>query len=90
MPPQDMKDTLLPTVISLSDDPIPNIRFNVAKSLETLRPILDRDPSLKEAIDTTVKPALEKLSKDKDQDVQFFAARALQEKMTDITNEAKL
>lgn len=75
---QVIREDVLPTVISLSNDPIPNIRFNVAKSLETLVPLLKNNESTSGLYETTVKPALEKLSEDVDGDVKFFACRALE------------
>lgn len=75
---QVIRDDVLPTVISLSDDPIPNIRFNVAKSLEALIPLLKNNAQAAGLYDTTVKPALEKLREDVDGDVKFFASRALE------------
>jgi serine/threonine-protein phosphatase 2A regulatory subunit A len=75
--PSIIKDYVLPTVISLSEDPIPNIRFNVAKALETLTPSLKQDANTVDLIESTVVPSLQKLTNDKDVDVRFFASRAL-------------
>lgn len=72
-----IKDTVLPTVLSLKDDTIPNVRFNVAKSLEVLVPILKADTSCGNMISSQITPALQKLSTDNDQDVKWFANRAL-------------
>ena len=78
LPANTVRDTVLPTVIELSSDPIPNIRFNVAKSLETMIPLLKQNQAILELISSMVKPALEKLSMDTDGDVRFFATRALE------------
>lgn len=75
---QVIREDVLPTVISLSNDPIPNIRFNVAKSLEALIPLLKNKQEANGLYETTVKPALEKLREDTDGDVKFFASRALE------------
>jgi len=75
--PSIIKDYVLPTVIGLSEDPIPNIRFNVAKALETLTPSLKQDSNTVDLIESTVVPSLQKLTNDKDSDVRFFASRAL-------------
>lgn len=72
-----IKDTVLPTVLSLKDDTIPNVRFNVAKSLEVLVPILKADTSCGSMISSQITPALQKLSNDNDQDVKWFANKAL-------------
>jgi serine/threonine-protein phosphatase 2A regulatory subunit A len=75
---QVIREDVLPTVISLSNDPIPNIRFNVAKSLEALIPLLKNNESASGLYESTVKPALEKLTEDVDVDVKYFALRALE------------
>lgn len=73
--PDIIKEKVLPTVIELVDDPIPNVRFNVAKSLEVLVPILKQNSTAE--ISTKVIEVLNKLSKDSDVDVRFFAEKAL-------------
>lgn len=78
LPPAMVKDAILPTIIEMSEDPIPNIRFNVAKSLESLIPLLKNDPNTVGFIDSLVKTTLDKLSGDQDVDVKFFATRALE------------
>jgi len=65
--------TFLPLVIRMAADPVPNIRFNVAKTLHTLIPHLDST-----AVQTKVKPCLSKLFDDTDRDVKFYASQALQ------------
>ncbi|XP_025808952.1 serine/threonine-protein phosphatase 2A 65 kDa regulatory subunit A beta isoform-like isoform X3 [Panicum hallii] len=60
---------LLPVVINSSKDRVPNIKFNVAKVLQSLVPILDQ---------STVKPCLVELSEDPDVDVRYYANQALQ------------
>lgn len=71
-----LKDPLIPTVIHLANDPIPNIRFNVAKALEQIIP-LAKKAGLSSLITEQVKPSLLKLNEDADQDVRFFAQRAI-------------
>jgi len=68
-------NNILPVTLSLVNDPIPNIRFNVAKALERMIPSLA--PTHKAVLDQQVKPALERLAADQDPDVRFFAAQAL-------------
>lgn len=77
--PSDIKEAILPTVVALSNDPIPNIRFNVAKSLETLIPLLCKEGGSPDVLTQTVKPVLEKLSQDTDVDVRFFSIRAMED-----------
>ncbi|OZJ05350.1 hypothetical protein BZG36_01553 [Bifiguratus adelaidae] len=75
--PEVIKDQILPSVRLLVNDPIPNIRFNVAKSLETIAPLLKQSPDTSGLIESDVKPDLIKLTEDSDNDVRFFAQRAL-------------
>ncbi|KAH8304577.1 hypothetical protein KR059_012535 [Drosophila kikkawai] len=63
---------MLPTVLLLSEDPIANVRFNVAKTLKKIFPFLEAS-----VMDAKVKPALDKLRADEDVDVQNFAADAI-------------
>jgi len=56
----------------LTADPVANVRFNVAKTLQKLSPFLDQP-----AIDEHVKPLLEKLNTDTDVDVKYFASEAI-------------
>ncbi|OEL21536.1 Serine/threonine-protein phosphatase 2A 65 kDa regulatory subunit A beta isoform, partial [Dichanthelium oligosanthes] len=64
---------LLPVVINSSKDRVPNIKFNVAKVLQSLIPILDQS-----VVEKTVKPCLVELSEDPDVDVRYYANQALQ------------
>lgn len=63
---------LLPTVLLLAADPVANVRFNVAKTLQKITPFLE--PSV---VDSQVKPALDKLNGDADVDVKHFASEAI-------------
>jgi len=58
-------EKLLPLIIQLQNDNIPNVRFNVAICLESLREKSGE-----------VKSALESLAKDSDSDVKYFSIRA--------------
>jgi serine/threonine-protein phosphatase 2A regulatory subunit A len=69
-----ISSTMLPLVIRLAQDRVPNIRFNVAKTLHALVPLLDTN-----VVQTRVKPTLSKLFDDTDRDVKFFAGQALQQ-----------
>lgn len=61
-------------MLSLSSDPIPNIRFNVAKGFETIIPLLKKlgTDNLKDVIGR-----LTAMKSDADVDVRFFSERAL-------------
>jgi serine/threonine-protein phosphatase 2A regulatory subunit A len=64
-------------MLGLATDPIPNIRFNVAKSLDTISGTL-KQPQLAPLVNTRIKPALTRLSaEDTDGDVRYFASKAL-------------
>ena len=51
---------------------MPNIKFNVAKMLERLVPLVDAS-----VVERTIKPCLLELHEDTDVDVRFYALQAL-------------
>ncbi|GAA5865455.1 hypothetical protein JCM8547_001249 [Rhodosporidiobolus lusitaniae] len=73
-----IRTSILPTVIALSQDRIPNIRFNVAKAFEVLSTALNSQPGGQELVAQELLPAVEKLLADPDADVRFFADKAVQ------------
>jgi len=73
-----IRENVLGTVLSLVDDPIPNIRFNVAKALEVLAITLANTPDGKELAHSRIVPALQRLRSDADPDVRYFAGRAFE------------
>jgi len=74
--PPVLANVIIPTVLQLSNDPIPNIRFNVAKSIEILSPAL-KNPDLVSLVNDQIKPTLTRLHDDSDVDVKYFSARAI-------------
>lgn len=70
--PEITTKLLLPTVLLLAADPVANVRFNVAKTLQKITPFLEAS-----VIDSQVKPALDKLNGDTDVDVKHFASEAI-------------
>ncbi|KAI0094900.1 ARM repeat-containing protein [Irpex rosettiformis] len=70
---------ILDTLLQLGQDPIPNIRFNVAKSLEVLAATFGNTPEGKQLIRQKVLPILEAQKNDQDADVRYFATKALQQ-----------
>jgi len=72
MDPKSVVDVMLPVVISLAGDSVANVRFNVAKTLQKIAPVLDEN-----TIKTQIKPVLDKLNGDNDVDVKYFAQEAL-------------
>jgi serine/threonine-protein phosphatase 2A regulatory subunit A len=67
-----IKRLFLPTIKTLGSDPVANVRFNVAKTLQKISPFLDAP-----TIDAEVKPILEQLNTDADVDVKYFASEAI-------------
>jgi len=64
---------LLPTIIKMSQDPVPNVRFNVAKTLEKIGHIFDQ-----KTLASDIQPILAKLTEDGEYDVRYFADEAKQ------------
>ena len=64
--------TMLPVVINASKDRVPNIKFNVAKVLQSLTPIVDHS-----VVEQSIRPCFVKLSEDPDVDVRYFVGEAL-------------
>ncbi|KAF8306962.1 putative ser/thr protein phosphatase 2A regulatory subunit A [Clavulina sp. PMI_390] len=76
--PDVLQGSVMQTILALVDDPIPNIRFNVAKSLEVLAKTLAEKGGAagQQTIQTSLMPAVETLKQDPDADVRYFAERA--------------
>lgn len=72
VPADVLRGAMLPAVVACAKDKVPNVKFNAAKMLERIAPLLDRA-----ALEGTVKPALRELAEDGDADVRFYAAQAL-------------
>ncbi|PWN45150.1 ARM repeat-containing protein [Ceraceosorus guamensis] len=73
-----INDTILDAVVPMVEDPIPNIRFNVAKAFEVLASVLSQTDGGRSAVSSRIVPGLEKLKEDSDADVRFFAQKGLQ------------
>ena len=52
---------------------MPNIRFNVAKGLQTMAPVCGR-----EICDTQIRPVMALLLDDPDRDVRYFATKTVE------------
>jgi serine/threonine-protein phosphatase 2A regulatory subunit A len=77
---------IIPLVNELERDPIPNIRFNVAKTHQRISPylpylelipLLKDDPNGISLLNEIVKPSLLRLKDDSDGDVRFYANQAI-------------
>ena len=66
---------MLPAVIRMASDPIPNIRFNVAKALAKFLPLFD--PMQDAGPYHQIQACLSQLNSDADKDVRYFANCAL-------------
>ncbi|KAH0678135.1 hypothetical protein KY284_019220 [Solanum tuberosum] len=64
---------LLPVVITAAKDIVPNVKFNVAKVLQSLIPVVDQSVAEK-----TIRSSLVELAEDPDVDVRFYASQAFQ------------
>ena len=73
--PELLHQHLLPIVFELEADKVPNVRFNVAKTINGLRHALDQNDSEKMS---RLERCLKKLDEDDDEDVTFYARQALE------------
>lgn len=72
VPPKFMNDKLMPYVLKLAEDPVPNIRFNFAKLIEAVYPKLS--PSNKMRSEDALKKMVE--TEKVDFDVKYYAEKA--------------
>jgi serine/threonine-protein phosphatase 2A regulatory subunit A len=79
-----VSDEIIDALLHLATDPIPNIRFNVAKSLEIVATTYGKTPEGKELAQQKVVPVLEELKTDQDADVRYFATLACQRTLATI------
>jgi len=73
MEPETARTELLPMVLDMASDNVPNIRFNVAKGLQTMAPVCGR-----EICDTQIRPVMALLLDDPDRDVRYFATKTVE------------
>lgn len=72
-----LDDHLVPIVAQMSNDPVPNVRFNAIKVIEGMhKACVALSPG---ALENTLVPRLRRLVADEDPDVKFFAQRAMSE-----------
>ena len=80
MDPDVVTVEILPILLEMAADPVPNIRFNVARELVDITPICG-----KTVYETQVSPMLSMMMEDQDRDVRFYAEktmRSLEEKFS--------
>jgi serine/threonine-protein phosphatase 2A regulatory subunit A len=63
---------VLPVVLGLSRDPVPNIRLNAARAIEAIAPLVDS-----RAVCGDIRPCLIDMATDPDRDVRYFAEKAM-------------
>jgi serine/threonine-protein phosphatase 2A regulatory subunit A len=74
MKSRELIEEMLPMILLMSSDPVPNIRFNVCKTLES---ILKEKLLSADMLSSKIEPILSSLSHEDDPDVQYYAQRAL-------------
>lgn len=79
-----VSEEIIDALLHLATDPIPNIRFNVAKSLEVVATTYGKTPEGKDLAQQKVVPALDELKTDQDADVRYFATLASQRTLATI------
>lgn len=67
-----MEKNLVPLVIKMAEDPVPNVRFNAAKAIRAMQ----KAPAGRSVVQATLTNCLQQLVGDKDPDVKFFAQKA--------------
>ena len=69
--------TIMPTLLPMADDAIPNIRFNVSKAFEAIARVLAQSSDGQATVREAIVPTLERLCDDRDADVRYYSRRAL-------------
>ena len=72
-----VKDFIVPTCVRLASDPVPNIRFNVAKTFANVISIVKKLENSAKGINDLIKSTLVKLNEDADVDVRFYSKKSL-------------
>eukprot|EP00933_Yihiella_yeosuensis_P080124 TRINITY_DN9353_c0_g1_i2.p1 TRINITY_DN9353_c0_g1~~TRINITY_DN9353_c0_g1_i2.p1 ORF type:complete len:167 (+),score=37.38 TRINITY_DN9353_c0_g1_i2:405-905(+) len=75
--PQLLETHLIPMVVQMSQDPVPNVRFNAAKTIKAMH--ISCANSAPEVSKQHLVPALFQLLSDQDPDVKFYAQKAIGE-----------
>jgi serine/threonine-protein phosphatase 2A regulatory subunit A len=71
MDPAIAQIEVVPILLEMATDPVPNIRFNVARALGEVGPICDSN-----TYEQQILPVLSLLQEDLDRDVRFYADKA--------------
>lgn len=73
-----LREEIIAPLLTLAQDPIPNIRFNVGKCFEVIGTSFGKEGDGKEFVAQQVIPALEQQKNDQDADVRYYSTRALE------------
>lgn len=71
--PGVLVNSFIPVLNKMATDPVPNIRFNVAQTLQLVAKYVDAA-----TVESQIKPTLNTLLEDSDVDVKYYAYMALQ------------
>jgi serine/threonine-protein phosphatase 2A regulatory subunit A len=71
-------DRVIPLVVRMAHDPVPNVRFTVAKTLAAALASVSGAPSKALSLENEVLRTLGSLGTDNDKDVRFYAAKVSQ------------
>ena len=82
MEPAIAQMEVLPILLEMATDTVPNIRFNVAQSLGSMGSICDAS-----TYEQQVLPVLSLLQEDMDRDVRFYADKAASKLEEDFANK---
>jgi serine/threonine-protein phosphatase 2A regulatory subunit A len=68
-----IENTILPMIVSMASDPVPNVRFTAAKTLNMINQTTTQKSKMNSASVTMIYSTLERLSRDEDADVRYHA-----------------
>lgn len=72
---QLLEKHLVPMVVRMASDPVPNVRFNAAKTIQAMhKTCATASP---DSLESNLLPCLRRLCADEDPDVRYFAGRSL-------------
>ena len=71
MDSDEAAQNILPVILNMAKDDVPNIRFNVAKALLII------SPKCSQMVESQIIPTLRTLVEDYDRDVRYFAKQTL-------------
>ena len=75
MPPDVVRRMFVPVMVTLQQDQVPNIRMNVAKAIQQMYPAIKGQLDIEDRFRVMLR---EFVQNDSDQDVKYFAQKALQ------------